>query len=85
MTSTRCSNNEQWAQEMSINVSGAPGKFFFSFFSLLTNFLQILTRCTTCVQPRKRLLVGWIMGGTMTTMKGEASQENQHDQPHPLY
>ena len=52
MTSTRGSNDEQWAQETSINVSGAPGKFFFSpFFSLLTNFLQILTRCTTCIQP----------------------------------
>ena len=27
--------------------------------------------------------MGWIVGGTTTTMKGEASHENQHDQPCP--
>ena len=38
----------------------------------------------TCPQPHEQLLVGWIAGGTMTNVKEEMSQEDQHDRHPPL-
>ena len=35
-------------------------------------------------QPHEQLLMGWIAGGTMTNVKEEMSQEDQHNRHLPL-